>query len=242
MAEAVQHILATGDWDEAGCVIERAAMEAVRNGQLTIIYSWLNALPETVVEENLTLVIFKGWGSLMMGEIEKAGNYVEIGEGLLAADAPPESQIPLKALHSSLALTRLDIPNAIALSERTLELIGEGDDHFTRGIVLHNLAQAQMVEAFLADLGQAVQKARSWSLHKTANSLLLGAAQAAARLLPEHVMSRLTGRISSLISGEGPSPHGRSAALYGMMGTLPNRGDLSELVLDLVEGFTEPQD
>ncbi len=29
--------------------------------------------------------------------------------------------------------------------------------------------------------------------------------------------------------------------MYGMMGTLPNRGDLHELVLDLLEGFTEPQ-
>lgn len=104
-----------------------------------------------------------------------------------------------------------------------------------------NYAQAQMVDAFLADLGEAVRQARSLSWHKVANSLLLGAAQAAARLLPEKVMSRLTGRISSLIGGEGPSPHGRSAALYGMMGTLPNRGDLSELVLDLLEGFTEPQ-
>jgi hypothetical protein len=28
--------------------------------------------------------------------------------------------------------------------------------------------------------------------------------------------------------------------MYGIMGALPNRGDLKELVLDLVEGFTEP--
>ena len=31
----------------------------------------------------------------------------------------------------------------------------------------------------------------------------------------------------------------RSAAMYGMMGTLPNRGDLHELVLDLLSSFTE---
>jgi hypothetical protein len=28
--------------------------------------------------------------------------------------------------------------------------------------------------------------------------------------------------------------------MYGMMGELPNRGDLRELVLDLVDGFTRP--
>jgi sphinganine-1-phosphate aldolase len=102
--------------------------------------------------------------------------------------------------------------------------------------------QAGMVDAFLADLSEAVRLARKPSLHKVANSLVIGAAQAAARLLPEGVMSRLTQRVSSLMGGGGPSAHGRSAALYGMIGTLPNRGDLSELVTDLVEGFTEPQE
>jgi hypothetical protein len=41
------------------------------------------------------------------------------------------------------------------------------------------------------------------------------------------------------VGGE-PTPDGRTAALYGLLGTLPNRGDLRELVLDLVESFTEP--
>jgi hypothetical protein len=48
-------------------------------------------------------------------------------------------------------------------------------------------------------------------------------------------------RVSSQLDGEAALP-GRSAAMYGMMGTLPNRGDLHELVLDLVEQFTQPQE
>jgi hypothetical protein len=46
-------------------------------------------------------------------------------------------------------------------------------------------------------------------------------------------------RLSPLLGGSDGLP-GRTAAMYGMMGTLPNRGDLRELVLDLVEGFTRP--
>jgi hypothetical protein len=30
----------------------------------------------------------------------------------------------------------------------------------------------------------------------------------------------------------------RSAAMYGMLGTLPNRGDMTELVLDLLDQMT----
>ena len=33
----------------------------------------------------------------------------------------------------------------------------------------------------------------------------------------------------------------RSAAMYGMMASLPNRGDLNELVLDLLDQFTRPE-
>jgi hypothetical protein len=30
--------------------------------------------------------------------------------------------------------------------------------------------------------------------------------------------------------------------MYGMMGSLPNEGDLKEIVLDLIESFTEIQE
>ena len=54
---------------------------------------------------------------------------------------------------------------------------------------------------------------------------------------PESLLSRMTGRASALFGGDEGLPQ-RSAAMYGMMGALPNRGDLRELVLDLLESFT----
>ncbi len=49
-------------------------------------------------------------------------------------------------------------------------------------------------------------------------------------------------RASSILGVKGSTLPTRSAPMYGMMGTLPNRGDLKELVLDLVEQFTQPQE
>jgi hypothetical protein len=43
------------------------------------------------------------------------------------------------------------------------------------------------------------------------------------------------------VGGAGGGPE-RSAAMYGMMGALPDRSDLNEAVLDIVEQFTLPQD
>jgi glutamate/tyrosine decarboxylase-like PLP-dependent enzyme len=102
-----------------------------------------------------------------------------------------------------------------------------------------NYAHADIANQFLADLAQAVLTVRKPSMRKTTNALALKAVQSAVKALPESVLSKLTASASSLIGGDGLPQ--RSAAMYGMMGTLPNRGDLHELVLDLVEGFTQEQ-
>ena len=103
-----------------------------------------------------------------------------------------------------------------------------------------NYAHAGVADRFLSDLAQSVIVARKPSMRRTTNTLALKAAQSAAKALPGGLLSRLTASASALFGGEDGLPE-RSAAMYGMMGTLPNRGDLHELVLDLLEGFTEPQ-
>jgi glutamate/tyrosine decarboxylase-like PLP-dependent enzyme len=100
-------------------------------------------------------------------------------------------------------------------------------------------AHAAVAGEFLNDLAAAAQAVRRPSLRRTANSLMVRLADALTRWLPPAWVSALTRRLSAALGG-GPGLPGRTAAMYGMLGTLPNRGDLRELVLDLVEGFTRP--
>jgi hypothetical protein len=51
-------------------------------------------------------------------------------------------------------------------------------------------------------------------------------------------MSALTARSSSVTGIKGDRVPQRSAAMYGMMAVLPNRGDLQDMVLDLLDGMT----
>lgn len=99
-------------------------------------------------------------------------------------------------------------------------------------------AHAAVAEQFLADLAQAVAQARRFTLAKLINSIQVGAVKAAARILPEETMSDLTGRASSVMGLTGGQLPGRTAAMYGMMASLPNRGDLDEIVLDLLDQLT----
>jgi sphinganine-1-phosphate aldolase len=142
--------------------------------------------------------------------------------------------------------------SVLALASDTLDMYQVGDELSARGWHLDrqqfppslhltvNYAHAQSAEMFLYDLQDAVVAAKKMTAQKLADRALVNVANGAARVLPEKWVSQLTRSASSLLGG-GATGGGRSAAMYGMMGTLPNRGDLRELVLDLVEGFTTPQ-
>ena len=142
----------------------------------------------------------------------------------------------------------------MALASDNLNIYEVGDEMGQRGWQLDrqqfppslhltlNYAHVDQVDEFLMDLADSVQAAKRFSLRKISDNLMLGAARRATQMLPENVVSRLTASTTNMMGVGGSGLPQRSAAMYGMMGSLPNRGDLKEVVLDLVEQFTEPQE
>ena len=100
-------------------------------------------------------------------------------------------------------------------------------------------AHVQVADQFLADLEQAVFEAGRFSVAKLSNAAKVGLVQAAANLLPEKWMSALASRSSSVTGLEGADMPTRSAAMYGMMASMPNKGDLDELVLGVLDSLTD---
>lgn len=105
-----------------------------------------------------------------------------------------------------------------------------------------NYVHKDTIDVFLKDLAESIFVAKKPSIRKTMDALILKAAEIATRILPESLVSKLTTHASGFVGVSGSSIPQRSAAMYGMMASLPNRGDLRELVLDLVEGFTQATD
>jgi sphinganine-1-phosphate aldolase len=146
------------------------------------------------------------------------------------------------------------VMSLMALASDEFNIYELGDEMTARGWYLDrqqyppslhltiNYAHCGMGESFLQDLADAVEIARKPSFERVRSNLMLNLAEMAVRLLPQGLVSRLTSRASTLLGVKGASLPKRSAAMYGMMGSLPNRGDLKEVVLDLVEQFTMPQD
>ncbi|MBL0348746.1 hypothetical protein [Candidatus Villigracilis affinis] len=71
---------------------------------------------------------------------------------------------------------------------------------------------------------------------KDRDEVLVKAANLLTRVLPEETVSNLMNKASSLLGGGSGLPS-RMAPMYGLIGSLPNRGDLKELVLDLLDNI-----
>lgn len=141
------------------------------------------------------------------------------------------------------------VMSVMAIGSRGLNVYEVGDELSARGWYLDrqqfppslhltvNHAHSVSADQFLEDLNAAAALARKFSWAKLSNTLQVGLVQAATRILPEKQVSELTARASALL-GTGDALPQRSAAMYGMMASLPNRGDVNEIVLDLLDGLT----
>ena len=139
----------------------------------------------------------------------------------------------------------------MAIASNTLDIYEVGDEMSTRGWHLDrqhfpdslhmtiNHLHLKNISHFLEDLKISVLVVKSQSISQMTKAWSLRFLKQILRIFPKQIVSWLVNK-SSVFFRKTPSMPKRSAAMYGMMGSLPNRGDLKELVLDMVEDFTRP--
>lgn len=132
----------------------------------------------------------------------------------------------------------------LAFSSEEFNIYALGDElnlmgwHFDRqqGPASLHLTMSQVhydvVDEFLADLAIAVEKVRKFSIHKVTASVQVGAFKGLKAVMPHGLFKKL----QEAYSGGGVT-HGRTAAMYGMMGALKGSGDLKDLVKNVLHGF-----
>lgn len=90
-----------------------------------------------------------------------------------------------------------------------------------------------VVDEFLGDLKDAVAKVRKFSLNKVTTSVQVAAFKGLKAMLPHGLFKKL----QEVYSSGGGAVHGRTAAMYGMMGALAGSGDLQDIVKNVLHGF-----
>jgi hypothetical protein len=142
----------------------------------------------------------------------------------------------------------------LALGSGDLDIYEVGDELTLRGWYLDRQqfppslhltvtpAHAAVADQFLKDLRASVAATKKPGMHHVSKTLKVGLVRKMVRLLPPALVSKLTSSASALAGLKGSELPQRSAAMYGMMAALPNRGDLEELVLDLLDEWTRVED
>lgn len=99
--------------------------------------------------------------------------------------------------------------------------------------VTMNHGHVQSHQAFIDDLEEAVKKAKKLNWHTVSSKMTVGLVKGLSKVLPEKVFSKLVS--SGAGSPKGGKTPKRTSAMYGMIGALPNRGDVQEMVLDFMD-------
>ena len=111
--------------------------------------------------------------------------------------------------------------------------------HFPQSLHMTvNYAHISVADDFLHDLAESTAVVRKPSIQKSINKWVIKIANILTRFLPERWISTAMAKVSALLGGSGGGLPKRMAPMYGLIGSLPNRGDLKELVLDLLDSMT----
>lgn len=114
-------------------------------------------------------------------------------------------------------LDRLQFPNALHMTV-SMQNVGKADE-------------------FLNALEIAVRKADSGKIRNAASHVLISFVNGLSRILPEQWFNRLTSSAAGLFKLKEGSKPGKSAAMYGMTATLDKRGNVHEMILDVMDNI-----
>ncbi|MBN1487065.1 MAG: hypothetical protein JW981_05440, partial [Anaerolineae bacterium] len=135
---AVNHILATEDFEAATLLIEKAAQTTLARGEFHTLLSWLRRLPESIVQENAQLSILFAEALVIAGELDSVEFYLHNAEQQLNTAAPENYQELLSELlviRAYLQIYRGNFYTAIDFAQQALDYLPE-DNAFIRSILL----------------------------------------------------------------------------------------------------------
>ncbi len=92
---------------------------------------------------------------------------------------------------------------------------------------------------FLIDLEEAVAKAKKYNWTNLSASFTVKMVQGFSKVLPRILFSKLMNAAQKAGGGKLPN---RTAALYGITGSISNRGDVREMVLNLMDNMMQVED
>lgn len=151
--EAIEHMLAASDFEQAARLIERARHSTLSTlGEMSTYLRWLQALPEALIHERPKLALVYGWALLPSGQYDQIEGYLRAAEEKLQSTSltPMNADLigEIAGLRSQIARLQGNISGCIMFAEQALANVAK-DNLFVRCSVNENLGIAHLINGEL---------------------------------------------------------------------------------------------
>ncbi|MDR3574118.1 MAG: LuxR C-terminal-related transcriptional regulator [Anaerolineaceae bacterium] len=140
--QAVFYALKAGSWDHASRLIRQLAGKLIKQGELSALLSWIDALPPAVLQADADLCIYKGWISLLRNSMGITGTLAAQAEKVICSQDSAATHGRLLGLKAYLAYAGGDTQAAARFGSEAVNRIGH-DDPYSRKWVLAMLGGIQ---------------------------------------------------------------------------------------------------
>jgi LuxR family maltose regulon positive regulatory protein len=158
--EAIQHALVAKDWERAvRLIMDVADTVAFTQGQFRTVLTWLQTLPDKIMQSQPRLSLIRAWILLNVGSSDAVEENLLAAERALSTQEPaqrPPLQGEITALRAMLASYRREISRTIELCRQAREQLPERNV-FLRAAVANALGLAYRFS------GQAVEASQAFS-------------------------------------------------------------------------------
>ena len=161
--EAVAHLLAAGDSDQAAALVEHEGRPLLLRSEVATVLGWLAALPPEVIRSRPALSLIEAWARALAGQFEATVAPLAAVEATLAAYAgDPDLPAPFSApytprnlasealaVHATVAGLRRETARTVDLARRALLALPD-DSILVRAVVALMLGNAAYLQGDLA--------------------------------------------------------------------------------------------
>jgi LuxR family maltose regulon positive regulatory protein len=239
--EAVLHLLAGGDFEEAARLIESQASDMLRQGCGAMLMRWLEAMPEEIIHSRPLLCLARGWTFLWGPEphVNRVDEWVDRALRAALADPASDPEIAGQAavLRATSAAIRWDPARSRAFSRQALDLLPVESPW--RSVMLLCLGTAYFYGGDLAPATDALSEARAFGLADGAPYVHLMAASflADVQVIRGHLSSAVEMYHQVLTDNDSGLPlRGTVMAHGGLAGIFCERNQLDDAAAHLQTG------
>jgi LuxR family maltose regulon positive regulatory protein len=126
LPKAIEHSLSAHDFDQAASLIEQIFDNLLGQAKsFTTILSWLEALPEEVVQARPRVGVLHGWILSLTDQLDAVEPRIQEVERAVEGELPDAVRFEITVLRAYVARQKIDVDKAIELSLQALETYRE---------------------------------------------------------------------------------------------------------------------